>query len=185
MGISQIQAGQAILGAIRTAGARQELADVVAEAATPSTRVTLSAVARQALRDEAGVGTSGQTDRLEHYALPAWMGDMLPVSLSGKLGGGVADQYAKGGELMGQSSPQAAEYSDRLFSHYQTLLKQQGIDTPQQHYQALVADSASSERFHQMLLDSVRGDGRMQSLAAQLGIAGGLSATQGAQAVAG
>jgi len=108
---------------------------------------------------------------VKQYAIPDWLAstmedvDSLPghpnynsgaISNTNKLSS--ADQGIRN------------EYSSLVLSHYQNVLKDNGVNTQEDHYNALINDKSKSEKLHQQFKDSISSDKRLSEIIQQLGI---------------
>ncbi|PCJ01068.1 MAG: hypothetical protein COB14_04085 [Alphaproteobacteria bacterium] len=96
---------------------------------------------------------------LEYYQLPEWLAQHSN-ELSSQLG-------AKPETETGSSSDRA-EYAALIQKHYQSILKDAGISSVEDHYKATILDKASSETLHQQMNTRLQEDTRVLELAEKL-----------------
>lgn len=105
---------------------------------------------------------------LEMYAIPEWRTD-YGIELPGELfssANWLAEKYPK---YAAASQDERAEYSELLGKHYHALLDEHDIDSVPKHYNAMIADKASSEALRQEFEARVNGDERFVSLMEKFG----------------
>ena len=124
----------------------------------------------QAVNGRASLNIPSGEYPLEYYSIPQWQADLSPVQLSGKLGGVADEIYVKGGPLVGKYDSELLEYSKLLDSHFQALMKKEGINSLPEYHQVTIVDKESSERLRLLMKESIAGDKRMTELMNVLGI---------------
>ncbi len=132
--------------------------------------VTISQAARQALSSSESSGPHTAAYPLEYYSVPKWQADLMPVVLSGRLGG-VEGVYERGGSLVGgEYDSELAEYGKLFDSHLKAILQDKNIATTPEFHQAMIVDKESSENIRLLMKESIAGDNRMTELMKALGI---------------
>lgn len=141
-----------------------------APAANPADTVTISQAARQALLSSESDATRTDAYPLEYYAAPKWLADLMPVVLSGKLGG-IESAYERGGNLFGgKYDADLDEYGKLFDSHLNTILENKGVNTTPEFHKAMIVDKESSENIRVLMKESIARDNRMMELVKTLGI---------------
>lgn len=135
----------------------------------PADHVTLSEAGLRAAK-----AAQTHDHPLEMYQLPSWMADSyikVPSTL-GASANWLDERYPK---VAAASSAERSEYSSLLQSTYQTLLKDNGIHSVEDHYRAMILDDESSESLRLQMRKRVAANPRLLELMNQLGLGAGLS----------
>lgn len=150
---------------------------------SPGATVVISDEGRQALASERGMQTEQASVRqstasgneasaeaeVKKLALTPWLGFYFPSlpSLLGTKATAVEDAYP---EWFAAAQSTKAEYSKLFFEHYNSVLKDNGIDNRETEYSMVVADQKKSEQVHKQLFDQLQSDPRMVKLMNELGM---------------
>ena len=137
--------------------------------------VTLSEAGRQAAARESTAapfmpaGTSSGDYPVEMYRMPNWMaGSSIQVANTlGASGNWQAERYP---QFAAASAAEHKEYAGLLHSTYQALLKDNGIQSVDDHYRALILDRASSESLRVQMQERVAANPRLLELMGKLGL---------------
>lgn len=156
-----------------------------ARIAAPMRQITAAEPAR--LADQVSISDAGKqaaanaaaTTGIEQYALPNWFADfgfaldarVATVQADGTLAGGAR------GDWFAQKYPEAAAatqserdtYSRRIDAHYQSLLRDNGVNDTASHYQTLIVDQAASENLHQQMVERIKADPVLSALLPRMG----------------
>ena len=97
---------------------------------------------------------------LEYYQIPEWLAQH---------GNELSSQLGAKPKAETESSDDHAEYASLIQKHYQSILKDAGISSVEDHYKATIIDKASSESLRQQMNERLQGDTRLQELAEKLG----------------
>jgi hypothetical protein len=167
----RVQATSAFLATAAIAQSPSSRQTPAVPAAETADTVTISPAARAALFSSGGGGTPAGAYPLEYYSIPQWQADLMPVVLSGKLGGkGGEGMYERGGNLVGKYDSELSEYGKLFDSHLKAILQQEGITTTPEYHQAMIVDKESSEKIRSLMTKDMAGDKRMTELMKTLGI---------------
>lgn len=130
----------------------------------PADRVTLSDAGLRAAK-------AAQTPDhpLEMYQLPAWMAGSY-IEAPNTLGASANWLDERYPQVAAASSAERTEYSQLLQSTYQALLKDNGIQSVEDHYQAVILDRESSESLRLQMRERVAADPRLLELMNRLGL---------------
>ena len=127
-------------------------------------RVTLS---------EAGLRAAGAAQTHDHpvemYQLPAWMAGSY-IQAPNTLGANASWLTERYPQVATASSAERSEYSSLLQSTYQALLKDNGIHSVADHYQAMILDRESSESLRLQMRERVAANPRLLELMNRLGL---------------
>lgn len=115
--------------------------------------------AAQNVKGPSNAQAGGQTNTpLEQYQVPAWIAE-YGTELSHVLGTPATETEKQGPRaLTSGSKAERAEYSARAREHYETVLKEAGITTLDDHYQQLIQDKSRSEELRQRFEDRIGND---------------------------
>ncbi|KHL70294.1 hypothetical protein PT85_17060 [Pseudomonas flexibilis] len=103
------------------------------------------------------------------YQLPAWMAGSY-IEAPNTLGASANWLDERYPQVAAASSAERTEYSQLLQSTYQALLKDNGIQSVEDHYQAVILDRESSESLRLQMRERVAADPRLLELMNRLGL---------------
>jgi hypothetical protein len=124
-------------------------------------RITLS---------EAGLRAAQTHDLpVEMYQLPAWMAGSY-IEAPNTLGASAKWLEERHPQVAAAPSAERSEYSSLLQSTYQALLKDNGIQSVEDHYRAMILDRESSESLRLQMRERVAANPRLLELMNRLGL---------------
>jgi hypothetical protein len=109
---------------------------------------------------------------VQQYAIPDWMigyGMVLDDSMIGKTWAEIM-MTANNQKFASADSGIKAEFNAGIRQHYLSILEKNGIDTPEKHYNELIADKSRSEEIHQQFKESIASDEKLLALMKTIGI---------------
>ena len=130
----------------------------------PADRVTLSDAGLRAAKV-----AQTHDHPLEMYQLPAWMAGSY-IEAPNTLGASAKWLEERHPQVAAALSAERSEYSSLLQSTYQALLKDNGIQSVEDHYRAMILDRESSESLRLQMRERVAADPRLLELMNQLGL---------------
>ena len=112
--------------------------------------VSISNEARATAQDEEDTllkTSTGMTpdEAVRQYAIPEWLAEKMP-NVNATIGEKYSDIMSRNARFNSLSGSESKEYASLLNTHYQGLLKDNGINTTQDHYQSLIANKETSEK---------------------------------------
>lgn len=111
--------------------------------------------------------------RVQQYAVPDWMSGYGIVLDAENIIGRSWSEIMMSGNNQKFASADAnikAEFYTGIRQHYLSILEKNGIDTPEKHYNELIADKGRSEELHQQFKESVATDEKLLALMQTIGI---------------
>jgi len=107
-------------------------------------------------------------EALKQYAIPGWLAEKMP-NVNVTIGEKYSDIINRNARFNQLSGSDEKEYFTLLNKHYQELLKDNDINTTQDHYQSLIANKETSEKLRLDMEKRIAGDNRLTELLAKLG----------------
>ncbi|MFJ4386082.1 hypothetical protein ACIP02_17305 [Pseudomonas sp. NPDC089408] len=110
---------------------------------------------------------------VQQYAVPDWMSGYGIVLDAEKIIGRTWAEImmsANNQKFASADSGIKAEFDAGIRQHYLSVLEKNGIDTPEKHYNELIADKSRSEEIHQQFKESIASDEKLLALMQTIGI---------------
>lgn len=138
--------------------------------------VTISSEGRAALEksQSAWAAIANNPDpniSVQQYAIPEWYAAGLvdTATLPGSPGYS-ANDTSNSSKIMAADGGVRNEYFKLIESHFNKIKSANGINTQEDYYNAMIADSAKSENLHQQFKESVSSDTRLTELMQKMGV---------------
>ena len=153
--------------------------DAVASAAAPvqGEKFTISEEGKAALQKSQSayediVNHPDPEVNVKQYAVPDWLSDYGVVIIGGTIGRPYHEtiMYGNNAKFAAADDNIKAEFYSGIRQHYLTILDKNGLHTPEDRYNALIADKNRSEEIHQQFKASIATDEKLQALMQTIGI---------------
>lgn len=106
----------------------------------------------------------------KQHAIPSWLGEHF-IDMNFTL---MTDEWrnrtGNSGKLASAGADVVAEYTQLILQHYRTLQEENGIETPEQHYNQMIADPVRSEELRRQFNEILLSDPRTVELMQKIGI---------------
>ncbi|TBU76325.1 hypothetical protein DNK06_15760 [Pseudomonas daroniae] len=122
---------------------------------------------KAAFDDSAGKSTTGNASSgVEKYQIPGWQAQYMNV-VKPVIGASPLASNESTGRLSSES--ERIEYANLIDQHYSSVLKSNGIEGVDAHYEATIVNKEFSESLRQQMKESIMGDSRLLELMSKMG----------------
>ena len=136
-----------------------------------SDTISISDEARKAAFDDS-LGMSkikNASSGVEKYQIPSWQAEYMNV-VKPVIGATGLASSESAGQLLTDS--ERVEYASLIDQHYSSVLKSNGVDGVDAHYEATIVNKEFSESLRQQMKESIAGDSRVLELMSKMGKGG-------------